>query len=166
MKIRAIICRQVYLKMISSPRHEASKRPLSYMCLPLQKVCSTRQLNVCPAIGDHPHLLCMQPSVTVQGLSGRTIAKSALYPLRMNPRLRTSNNVAGRWHISSTTRSIVSTPWLASSSIVTSENCTIGIPEAALAHPPCLSASARRKASRSAVDFIAGLHLMSEPRLL
>ena len=91
-----------------------------------------------------------------------------------------ANRRAGAWHISSTTLSTINTPFSQSSSIAGSENCTIGMPEAALAQPPILSVtrcgawsvattairpsvSAARKASRSARAFTAGLHFIWVP---
>ena len=87
---------------------------------------------------------------------------------------------AGAWHISSTTRSTLKTPSSASPSIAGSENCTIGIPDAARAQPPSLcdnrcgawsvatvairpSARATRRAARSSAVLMAGLHLIRVP---
>ena len=70
---------------------------------PLQMVVTTRHRNCSPSIGLHWHLLCMQSWFTVQASPRLTMAKSALYPGLINPRLLTANNRAGAWHISSTT---------------------------------------------------------------
>ena len=82
--------------------------------------------------------------------------------------------------MASTMRVSDSTPSSTKPNMLTSENCTMGMPEAAVRHPPCFSlsrwgawsvamvssrpsAKACRSASRSRFDFTAGLHFMRVP---
>ena len=146
---------------------------------PLTHVFSTCQSNVRPSKGLQPQRLSMQSFVTVHGFR-RTNVKSAQYPSRMKPLSFILYKRAGLWHISSTSRSRLSTPSSTKPSMAGKENCTIGIPLMALRQPPSFSerrwgawsvatvrmrpfVRAFRKASLSALVLMAGLHLMRVP---
>ena len=66
---RDVICQFVALhhsrNLMASPLTVSSTRPSAYTKCPLHHVRSTRQLNVHPSIGLHPHLLKMPSRVTV-----------------------------------------------------------------------------------------------------
>ena len=97
------------------------------------------QLNVSPSNGLQPQRLKMSSFRKVHGLDGRSSTRSACAPSRRKPRPLIWNSRAGAWHIRSTTRSRGSTPSSARRSMLTSENCTMGIPEAAFTQPPSFS---------------------------
>ena len=54
------------------------KFAFSYTTVPFKMVCVTRDLNVEPSKGDHPHLYRQLSLVTVQGLFGFKRTKSAI----------------------------------------------------------------------------------------